>query len=89
VQFNLKVPKNQSNINQSSPDTGKQASISRIPPPISSRPSKSVLAKSKFYKTNSSSSMSFKPIGQSYAQAFQKNIKDIVKIKENFLNLSA
>jgi len=33
--------------------------------------------------------MSFKPIGQSYAQAFQKNIKDIVKIKENFLNLSA
>jgi len=89
VQFNSKVSKNQSNINQSSPGTGKQASISRIPPPIPSRLSKSVLAKSKFYKTNSSSSMSFKPIGQFYTQAFQENIKDIVKIKENFLNLSA
>ena len=89
VQFNSKVSKNQLNINQSSPGTGKQASISRIPPPIPSRLSKSVLAKSKFYKTNSSSSMSLKPIGQFYTQAFQENIKDIVKIKENFLNLSA
>ena len=56
---------------------------------VTPRPSKSILIKFKFYKTNSLSSISSKPIGWFYTQASKKNIKDIVKIKENFLNLSA
>ena len=56
---------------------------------VTPRPSKSILTKFKFYKTNSPSSISSKPIGWFYTQASKKNIKDIVKIKENFLNLSA
>jgi len=47
------------------------------------------LAKFKFHKTNLFSNTSFKPISQSYTQTFKKNIKNIVKIKENFLNLLA
>jgi len=47
------------------------------------------LAKFKFHKANLFSSTSSKPISQSYTQTFKKNIKNIVKIKENFLNLLA
>ena len=55
--------------------------IFRISLPISSRPSKSVLAKSKFYKGDQMS----KP--KLYAQASEKKINEIIKIKDIFSKL--
>ena len=73
-------------------NSDKLANVSRIPHSVLQRPNKKFLKKLKFYKlkvsffTSSSSLPSSK--GYSYAQAFQNNIKDIVKIKDNFSNLS-
>jgi len=53
-------------------------SISKVSSPISSKPSKSVLAKSKFYAKN-----------YSFAQATKENIKEILKIKKAFSKLSS
>ena len=51
--------------------------ILRIPPSITSRPSKSILAKSKFYLKN-----------WSFTQATKDNSKEILKIKKVFSKLS-
>jgi len=67
---------------------GKQANISRVPPLIPPRPSKSILAKSKFFKKDLVANSTSKSSKQSYVQASKDNIKNIVKIKENFLKLS-
>ena len=75
------------NNNLSKSANGKQTNISKVLPPISPRPSKSVLVKSKFFKKNLTSSLTFKLNRYSYIQASKKNIKDIVKIKENFPKL--
>ena len=48
---------------------GKQANISRIPPPTPPRPSKSILDKSQYYKKNQSSNLAPKSNNRSYAQA--------------------
>jgi len=70
---------------------GKKADISRVSSPISLRSSKKVLEKSKFYKdkdktinnqTNTQSS-------HSCVQVSKINIKNIIKIRNNFLNFSA
>ena len=66
----------------------KKADISRILSPISPRPSKSILAKYKFYNKNLSFSFSFKPNIKSYAQVFKGDISKIIKIKEVFSKLS-
>lgn len=61
-------------------DNGNMANISSISLPIPSRPSKSILAKSKYYKKI-----------QSFTQATKNNIgmsPDILKIKDTFLKLS-
>jgi len=66
---------------------GKLANISRIPSSIPLRSSKKVLEKSKFYKLKASFFIflsSFSSKEHSYAQVSQNNIKDIVKIKDNF-----
>jgi len=67
----------------------KKANIFRIPSPIPPRPSKSILAKSKFYNTDLSLLSNSKPYIKSYVQAFKRNINDIIKIKEAFLKLSS
>lgn len=67
----------------------KKADISRIPSPIFSRPSKSVLAKSKFYKKNQSLTLELKSNNKSYVQASKSNISEIIKIKEAFSKLSS
>jgi len=66
----------------------KKADISRILSPIPLKPSKSILAKSKFYNKNLLLSLSFKPNIKSYAQVFQGDISKIIKIKEVFSRLS-
>jgi len=66
---------------------GKQTNISKVLPPIPPRPSKSVLVKSKFFKKNLTSSLTSKLNKYLYVQTLKKNIKDIVKIKENFPKL--
>jgi len=69
---------------------GKKVNISRIPSSISLRPSKKVLEKYKFYKgkdkiiDNQANTQS----SYSYVQTSKINIKDIMKIKDNFPNLS-
>ena len=67
------------------PTKGKQANISRVPSSISPRPSKSVLAKSKYFKKiqslNSNNCL--------YTWAFKDNIKEIIKIKDAFPKLSS
>jgi len=59
--------------------------VQQIPPPISSRLSKSTLAKSKYYKKT----QSLDSKTQSFTQTTKSNIKDILKIKSIFLKLSA
>ena len=75
-----------------SPTNGKKANISRILPPISPRPSKSILAKSKYFKKNqllNKNNYSYiKSNNHLYTQASKGNIKDIIKIKNTFLKLS-
>ena len=78
--FNNKKQKNITNITKE-----KQANISQVPLPISLRPSKSILEKSKlFKKKNINKSTSI----HSYTQVPKDDIKEIMKIKEAFLNLS-
>ena len=71
---------------------GKKANISRILPPISPRPSKSILAKSRYFNKNqplNKNNYSYtKSNNHLYAQASKGNIKDIIKIKNTFLKLS-
>ena len=69
------------------PSKGKQADISRIPPPIPPRPSKSVLSKSKFYKKIQASNLTPSSHNRSYAQASKSNINEIIKIKDTFPKL--
>jgi len=63
---------------------GKQASIFKILPPISPRPSKNILAKSKYYKKHQSTDSNSNFNKLSYAQVSKSNIKNIIKIKEVF-----
>ena len=67
----------------------KKTDISRILSPIPPRPSKIILAKSKFYNKNLLLSLNFKPNIKSYAQAFKDNISKIIKIREAFPKLSS
>ena len=69
--------------------TSKQVNISKIPPPILVRPSKKVLEKFKFYKAKTTFTSTFTQSNKLYIQVFKNNIKDIIKIKENFPNLLA
>jgi len=66
----------------------KKVNISRILPLIPSRPSKSILAKSKSYNKNPSLSSKSKPNIKSYVQVSKDNISKIIKIKEVFSKLS-
>jgi len=69
----------------------KKANISKISPLISPKPSKKVLERSKFYKgkDKTGESQNNAQNGCFYAQASKSNIKDIIKIKDNFPNLLA
>ena len=68
----------------------KQADISRISPLIPSRPNKSILARSKYFKKiQSSNFQSSSSNNCSYVQASKGNIKEIIKIKDTFLKLSS
>ena len=70
---------------------GKQANISQVPPPNLPRPSKSILAKSKFFKKNSTSDPNqlLNSNNKTYTQASKKNVSDIIKTKNAFLKLLA
>ena len=72
-------------------NTSKPANVSRIPPLILLKPSKEVLVKSKFYKGKGKTreKPKYAPKEYSYAQMSKSSIKEIVKIKNNLLNLSA
>ena len=91
VQFNRKlsnnIPVKSLLTNKSVKD--KQANISRIPLSISPKPSKNILAKSKFYKKNQILTLNFQLNKYLYTQASKSNVKDIVKIKNIFPKLSA
>jgi len=65
---------------------GKQVNISRISLFILLRPSKSILAKSKFLK-NLMIDLVNKSNNRSYTQALKSNIKEIIKIKDAFPKL--
>ena len=86
AQFN-KIPNKVTSPNKSVKD--KQANISRIPLSISPKPSKNILAKSKFYKKNQILTLNFQLNKYLYTQASKSNVKDIVKIKNIFPKLSA
>ena len=80
-QFNRKLS---TSFSQKKEDKGKRkpANISKASPPIHPKPSKSVLAKSKFYKGDQMT----RP--KSYAQASKGNVNEIIKIKDVFPKLS-
>ena len=88
TQFNKMPTKPTNNSNQSNMPEEKQANISKILPPIPPRPSMNVLAKSKYFKNQSSPKKS-QSNNLSYIQAFKADIKNIVKIKDVFPKLSA
>jgi len=88
AQFDKMPTKSTNNLNQSNISKEKQTSISRIPPPISPRPSMNILVKSKFFKSQSSPKRS-QSNNLSYTQASKANVKNIVKIKDVFPKLSA
>lgn len=69
----------------------KQANISRVPPPILPRPSKSILAKSKFFIKNSTldSNQLLNSNNKTCIQASKKNMNDIIKTKNTFPKLLA
>jgi len=77
------------NISTSKPTNSKQANISRIPLPIPSRLSNSVLAKSEYFKKNQLLNIASKSNKQLYIQVFKGNIKEIIKIKNAFPKLSS
>jgi len=81
LQFNRKLS---TSFSQKKKDKGKRkpANISKAPLPIHPKPSKSVLAKSKFYKGDQMT----RP--KSYTQASKGNINEIIKIKDAFPKLS-
>jgi len=92
LQFNAKVSNNQSTKKLSISENRKQANVLKVLSLILLKLSKSILAKSKYYKrkpSSSSSNLSPTNNNQSYIQVSKNNIKYIVKIKENFPNLSA
>jgi len=78
-QFNRKTTSVPSSTND------KKAEVSRIPPPLPPRPSKSILAKSKFYRKN----QLFNGNNKTHAQASKNNMDDIIKIKDAFPKLLA
>jgi len=81
LQFNRKLS---TSFSQKKEDKGKRklANILKVPPPIHPKPSKSVLAKSKFYKGDQMT----RP--KSYAQASKGDVNEIIKIKDAFPKLS-
>ena len=88
LQFKLKTQKIKTKNIKESSNFGKQANVSRVPLPISPKLSKKVLEKLKIYKGKTNLSFISTQSGQSYTQASKSNINDIIKIKENFLNIS-
>lgn len=73
AQFKAKTLDNKSKGNQINFISGIKANISKVPPPIPSRPSKKILEKLMFYKGNKISGTLF--LGNNlYAQAFKNNI---------------
>jgi len=85
VQFNRNIS-NKSIFNNTF--KGKQVNISRTFLSISLRPSKNLLAKSKFFEKNLITDSVKKSNNKLYAQALKGNIKDIFKIKDAFSKLS-
>jgi len=85
LQFNKVYTRN---TTTNKPLKNKQTDILRIPLPISSRPSKSMLAKSKIFNKNQPSNSSSNFNNQSYVQVSKSNIKEIIKIKDTFPKLS-
>lgn len=68
----------------------KQAEVIKLLLSILTRPSKKVLQKSKFFEKDNIAKGSAKPKNkQSYTQALAPKVNDILKLKENFLNLLA
>ena len=80
-QFNRKLS---TSFSQKKEDKGKgkPANISKVPLPIHPKPSKSVLAKYKFYKGDQMT----RP--KSYTQASKGDVNEIIKIKDAFPKLS-
>ena len=68
---------------------GKAAEIVRLPPPILAHPSKKVLEKSKFFgKRKNTITKTKMNTRQLYAQVANLKVTNILKLKENYLNLS-
>ena len=79
-------------MSNSGSSTDKKAEVIRLPPLILVHPSKKVLEKLKFFdkeKRKKPMSINKVPQKQSYVQAAGPSILDILKLKENYLNLPA
>ena len=85
--FTLNISKNNPSANRVK-YKDKAAEIIKLPPPILVRLSKEVLEKSKFFKKGKNQVKTVKLNNkQSYAQAVNSKITDILKLKENNPNL--
>jgi len=70
-------------------NAGKKVEISRIPPPILPRLCKNILEKSKFFKDKNPVINFNNKNRHSYTQVLFPNIKEILKIKDSFPNISS
>ena len=89
--FTPRVPKTKS-LSNSSSSTNKKVEVVKLSPSIPICPSKEVLEKSRLFgkgKRKKSMSMNKVPQKQSYTQVAGLSILDILKLKENYLNLPA
>ena len=78
------------NQSQKTAPKGKQANISKVPPPIPPRPSKKILEKYKFFMKNLASSLTRNPLKKLlYAQVSKGDIDEIIRIKKAFPKLLA
>ena len=94
--MNFQSPKVSRNIFSLNINTNKSkdklVEIVRLPSPILTRLPKKVLEKSKFFKKEKRKKLAVtvKPIiKQSYAQATNPKVTNILKLKKNYLNLPA
>ena len=88
-EFTNKVTSPNKGKKTNSSSAAKLANFSKLSPPLSSKPSKDILGKSKFYGKNTPGKDKKavelgKPL---YAQVSSKNISNILKIKKNFPKL--
>ena len=90
MKFSLRNTSYSSTKKNETSNIGKKAEITRVLPSIPPRPREEILKKSKFFKNKDKNPVEKynNKDRQSYTQVSFPNVREILKIKENFPNIS-